>query len=73
MSERDFLKKMQEEILDTEDEINMDTVLNEVEEWDSLAFVSFIALARMMDCDGIDRQTVREAEKVRDLYALLKK
>ena len=45
MSEQDFLMKMQEEILDTEDEITMGTKLSDIEEWDSLAFVSFMAFA----------------------------
>ena len=53
MNEQDFLKKMQEEILDTEEEIKMDTLLKDIEEWDSLAYV-------------------RGAEKVEDLYELLR-
>lgn len=72
MNEQDFLKKMQEEILDTEEEIKMDTLLKDIEEWDSLAYVSFIALARVLNRDDIDRKAVRGAEKVEDLYELLR-
>ena len=44
MSEQTFLTKMQEEVLDTEMEISMDTLLGDIEEWDSLSVVSFIAM-----------------------------
>lgn len=71
MNEQEFLKKMQEDILDTDEEITMDTVLEDIEEWDSLAFVSFIAMAKVMNRNDIDRKAVRGAEKVEDLYELI--
>lgn len=71
MNEQEFLKKMQEDILDTDEEITMDTVLEDIEEWDSLAFVSFIAMAKVMNRNDIDRKAVRGAEKVGELYELI--
>ena len=70
MSEQDFLMKMQEEILDTEDEITMGTKLSDIEEWDSLAFVSFMAVAKMSGVT-VDRTAVHEADTVGNLYHLL--
>lgn len=49
----------------------MDTVLEDIEEWDSLAFVSFIAMAKVMNHNDIDRKAVRGTEKVEDLYELI--
>ena len=71
MTKQEFLKKMKEEILDTEYEIEMDTLLSDIEEWDSLAYISFIAMARVMNCNGVTRKTVRETKRVEDLYELL--
>ena len=44
MTEQEFITTMKEEILDTDTDIAMDTVLSNIEEWDSLAFVSFIVI-----------------------------
>lgn len=71
MNEQEFLTKMQEDILDTEDEIAMDTVLADVEEWDSLAFVSFIAMAKLATGKKVERQAIQSAKTVRNLYELL--
>lgn len=44
MTENAFIEKMVD-LMDTEDELTMDTNLLDIEEWDSLSFVSFIAFA----------------------------
>ena len=72
MKQEVFFKKMQEEILDTEEEITLETELTNIEEWDSLAIVSFIAMAKMQANCVVDRKSVREAVTVGDLFALLK-
>lgn len=66
-----FLSKMQEEVLDTDDEITMDTRLEDVD-WDSLAFVSFIAMANTSAGKKVDRAALKQAETIGELYALLR-
>ena len=71
MTQEKFITKMQEDILDTEDEITMETNLTDIEEWDSLALVSFTAMAKMESNRAVDRESVRAAVTIGDLYALL--
>lgn len=66
-----FLEKMQD-LLDCEQEVKMDTVLADVEEWDSLSFVSFLALANAQYGKKIAPASLREAQTVEDLYNLVK-
>ena len=42
MNENVFIEKMVD-LMDTEDDIQMDTALEDIEEWDSLSYVSFLA------------------------------
>lgn len=72
MIEREFLKKMQEDILDTEETLTMDTELSDIEEWDSLSYVSFVALGKMNGI-AVERSAVRNAETIGDLFNLLQK
>ncbi len=67
-----FLMLMQEDILDTDTEITMDMNLKDIEEWDSLSVVSFIATANTSFGKKIARQDVLAAKTVADLYALVK-
>lgn len=63
-----------EEILDLDEgTLKEDTVLKDLEEWDSVAFLSFIA---MMDDEfgkTIKGSVVREQKTVADLMALMEK
>lgn len=70
MNEEIFIEKMMD-ILDAEEEITMDTQLDDVEEWDSLSVVSYVAMANTAFGKKIEPKTVREAETIRDLYELL--
>ena len=70
MSEKFFLEKIVD-IADIENEITMDTILADLEEWDSLSLVSFIAFAKASGARDITVGKVREAETIRDLYELL--
>ena len=72
MTEQDFIKKMQDEVLDTESELSLDTPLAEVEEWDSLSFVSFIAMAKAQGAIRVNTQAVNKATTMRDLFELMK-
>ena len=71
MTEQDFLTKFKEDVLDTDDDITMDMALDDVEDWDSLSVVSFIAMGKLVTGRKLDRQPILSAETVRDLYALL--
>ena len=70
MNEEIFIEKMMD-ILDAEEEITMDTQLDDVEEWDSLSVVSYVAMANTAFGKKIEPKTAREAETIRDLYELL--
>lgn len=71
MTKEQFLAKMQEEVLDTDQEITLESNLEELDEWDSLAFVSYIAMANTAAGKKVDRAAVQVAVTVGDLYALL--
>ncbi len=70
MTEQSFIKKMVD-IMDTEDEITMDTVLEEIEEWDSLSHVGFLSLCAGTAKTKVNASEVRAAKTIRDLYSLL--
>lgn len=72
MSEQEFITKMQDEVLDTESDISLDMALDYVEEWDSLSFVSFIAMAKECGFTGVNREAVNNAKTIGDLFALVK-
>ncbi len=69
MEEQKFIDKMIE-IMDTEYPLEMDTNLADVEEWDSLSYVTFLTM-----CKGMQKKVVPDAilsaVTVRDLYRLL--
>lgn len=70
ITQENFLEKMVD-LLDTEEEITMETVLEGIEEWDSLSFVSFLAMASAVVKKKIEPAKVRSAIKMQDLYVLL--
>ena len=71
MDEKNFLEKMTE-LLDTEQKIAMDSELDTIEEWDSLSFVSFLAMANTCYNAQIAPASVKKAVTVRDLFELLR-
>ncbi len=71
MTEELFLEKMAD-ILDAEDDATMDAVLADIEEWDSLSVVSYVAMANTSCGKKVNVKDVREAVTIRDLYNLLK-
>ncbi len=70
MSEKEFLIKMAD-VIDTEELLSMDMNLDAIAEWDSLSYVSFMAMAVESSKKRITPQSVREAKTMRDLYKLL--
>ena len=69
MTEQEFLEKIMD-IMDTEDEITMDSVLEETEEWDSLSYISFLSLCTKFAKTRVNPSEVRTARTIRDLYGL---
>lgn len=65
-----FIEEMVD-ILDSEEEITMETVLEDLDEWDSLSIVSFLALANTMYGKKISSAEVKEAKTIQDLYLML--
>ena len=70
MTEKEFLDIM-DEILDAEESVAMDTVLDDLEEWDSLSYVMF--QAQMLERIGkkMEPKDVKAAKTVGDLYRLI--
>lgn len=66
-----FIEKLVD-VLDTEEELTAATVLADLEEWDSLSFVSFLAFANATYGKKIVPADVRNARTVEDLYNLIK-
>lgn len=69
MNQELFMEKMTE-VLDCEQEITMETMLQDIEEWDSLSFVSFLAMVNVNTGKKIEPSKVREAECIGDLFKL---
>lgn len=70
MTKENFIERMTD-ILDAEDEISFNTNLGEIEEWDSLSIVSYIAMANAACGKKVEVKRVREAVTIQDLYDLL--
>lgn len=70
MTEQNFLEEMTD-LMDTEQELSMDTALSEIEEWDSLSHVAFMALVATKNLGKASPQEVKSAKTLRDLYDLL--
>ncbi len=70
MNEKEFLEKMVD-LMDTEDEITMDSALEEIDEWDSLSNIGFLSLCTKYAKTRVNAPEVRAAKTIRDLYTLL--
>lgn len=66
-----FIEKMNE-VLDGDDEVTMDTVLEDLIWWDSLSFVSFLAMANTTYGVKVSPDDVKAAKTISDLYDLIK-
>ena len=66
-----FLKNFGE-ILELDTPPSSDKSLSEMEEWDSLAVVTFIAMADLKYQKKVQPNDVKKASTVSDLYALVK-
>lgn len=70
MTKEEFKEKILD-VLNREEEVEMETKLSDVEEWDSLAYVAFLAMAAEFTDKTIRASEVRGAETVGDLYELV--
>ena len=68
MNEQEFLSRMKN-ILDNEN-ISMDSALSEIEEWDSLSVVSYIAMADSFH-KNFSPEEIKTCNSIRDLYTIL--
>lgn len=64
-------KEQMSDILNREEEVNLDDKLDDIEEWDSLGYVAFLAMAAEFTDKTIKASQVRGAKTVRDLYDLV--
>ena len=71
MNEEIFIEKMID-LMDTDEVINMDSLLVNIEEWDSLSYVAFLAMSSMFSDKEIAPIDVKNAKTIGDLYKLLK-
>ena len=71
MTEEYFLDKLAN-VIDAESGLNLTTILANIEEWDSLSVVSFIAMANMEAGKKLQATEIQDAKTVADLYELVK-
>ncbi len=72
MNKQEFIIKMKNDVLFTENELTFDMPLDKIPEWDSLGFVSFIAMAKESGHSQVNRNTINEAKTLGDLFVLVK-
>ena len=71
MTEKEFLDMM-DEILDAEVPVGLESVLDDIEEWDSLSAVMFQSEMFKRTKSPVAPAEVRKAKTIGDLYALVK-
>ena len=71
MNEQEFIDELTD-LMDTECELTMDLSLEDIEEWDSLSYVSFLAMSTKVLNKRVEPKLVRSAKTVRDLYNIIK-
>ncbi len=69
VGEKEFLGKLAE-LMDTEQELTMDTELDNIDEWDSLSYVAFLAMCATYSDKKIAPSDVKNAKTIRELYSL---
>lgn len=64
-------KEQMQDLLNRENEVELDENLEDIEEWDSLGYIAFLAMAAEFTDKTIKASAVRSAKTVRDLYNLI--
>lgn len=70
MNEQEFLSEL-DEILNTEENLTMDTELDTLEEWDSLSALMFQSLVFNRTKTALKPTDLKNAKTVRDLYSFV--
>ena len=70
MSKEEFLEQMMD-VLNREEELQLEDSLENTDEWDSLGYVAFLAMAAEYTDKAIKASEVRDAKTVGDLYNLV--
>ena len=70
MEKKAFLHNLAE-LMDTEQELTMATVLETVEEWDSLSYIAYMAFCVQNTGRKVSPSQVKTAKTVEDLYMLM--
>lgn len=70
MTVEEFKEQMQD-LLNRDEEVELDENLDDIEEWDSLGYVAFLAMAAEFTEKTIKASEVRSAKTVQDLYNLI--
>ena len=61
------------DVLNREEIVDLDTNLNDVEEWDSMGYIAYLAMAAEHTEKTIRAKDIRNAVTMRDLYDLIVK
>lgn len=69
MTKEQFLEKLTD-ILDYEGKLDFEMKLSNIEEWDSLSYISFLAFCKTMG-KNVNIVAVKSAESIADLYAII--
>ncbi len=72
MTTEEFQERMLD-VLNREEEVDLDANLDDIEEWDSMGYVAYLAMAAEYTEKIIRAADVRNAVTVRDLYELIVK
>lgn len=72
MTPEEFKERMLD-VLNRDEEVEMDANLDEVEEWDSLGYISYLAMAAEYTDKTIRAAEIRNAKTMQDLYDLIVK
>ena len=71
MDQKLFMAKIQE-LFEREDGLTLEMSLEDIEEWDSLSFVAFLAMADKVPGNRATPEAIREAKTIGDLFELVK-
>ena len=72
MTQEEFMEKIVD-VLNLSEPVDFDTKLDDLPEWDSLAYVAFISMTAKVTKKRLRASEVRNAETMRDLYELVNK
>ncbi|AJC88225.1 acyl carrier protein [Campylobacter insulaenigrae] len=71
MTKEELLKELAD-VMHMDEALSEDMILDDIDEWDSLAFVSIMVFFKNTLNIQIDAQALKQCEKVSDLLALAK-